>query len=60
MNRIALHALVAAVAICHCAVPVLAHHSASMFDDAKVAEKKGIVKELQWTNPHIWLQVVDR
>jgi hypothetical protein len=38
--------------------PVLAHHSASMFDDAKVVEKKGIVKELQWTNPHVWLQVV--
>jgi hypothetical protein len=29
-----------------------------MFDDAKVVEKKGTVKELQWTNPHIWLQVV--
>ena len=38
--------------------PALAHHSASMFDDAKVLEKKGVVKELQWTNPHIWLQVV--
>ena len=29
-----------------------------MFDDAKVVEKKGTVKELQWTNPHVWLQVV--
>ena len=37
---------------------VLAHHSAAMFDDAKVVEKKGTVKELQWTNPHVWLQVV--
>ena len=37
---------------------VLAHHSSSMFDDAKVVEKKVIVKELQWTNPHVWLQVV--
>ena len=46
-------AIVAALAI-----PVLAHHSASMFDDAKVVEKKGVVKELQWTNPHVWLQVV--
>ena len=38
--------------------PVIAHHSASMFDDTKVVEKKATVKELQWTNPHIWLQVV--
>ena len=58
MNRITLHALAIAVAISARRVPVLAHHSASMFDDAKVVEKKGIVKELQWTNPHIWLQVV--
>lgn len=57
MNRITLHALAAAVAI-SLAVPVLAHHSASMFDDGKILEKKAVVKELQWTNPHIWLQVV--
>jgi hypothetical protein len=37
--------------------PVRAHHSAAMFDDSKVVEIKGIVKELQWTNPHVWLQV---
>lgn len=34
-----------------------AHHSAAMFDDSKVVELKGVVKELQWTNPHVWLQV---
>jgi hypothetical protein len=34
------------------------HHSASMFDDAKVLELNGTVKELQWKNPHIWLQVI--
>ena len=48
-------AVVIAIAV---AVPVFAHHSASMFDDTKVLEKKGVVKELQWTNPHVWLQVV--
>ena len=37
---------------------VLAHHSAAMFDDTKVVEKKAVVKELQWTNPHVWLQVI--
>jgi hypothetical protein len=35
-----------------------AHHSAAMFDDTRVVEIKGTVKELQWANPHIWLQVI--
>jgi hypothetical protein len=40
------------------AAPAVAHHSAAMFDDSKVLELKGTVKELQWANPHIWLQVI--
>jgi hypothetical protein len=35
-----------------------AHHSAAMFDDAKVLELKGTIKEMQWKNPHVWIQVV--
>jgi Family of unknown function (DUF6152) len=35
-----------------------AHHSAAMFDDTKVVELHGTVKELQWANPHIWLQIL--
>jgi hypothetical protein len=54
MTRI-LYALAIAAVL---AVPAVAHHSASMFDDTKVLEKKGVVKELQWTNPHVWLQVI--
>src|SRR5688500_15849686 len=38
--------------------PVRAHHSGAMFDDAKVMELTGTVKEMQWTNPHIWIQVM--
>ena len=38
--------------------PLLAHHSGAMFDREKVVELKGTVKELQWSNPHIWIQVV--
>jgi hypothetical protein len=38
--------------------PAPAHHSGSMFDDEKVVELNGTVKALQWSNPHIWLQVV--
>jgi hypothetical protein len=41
-----------------CGQPIFAHHSGAMFDDAKIVELKGTVKELQWSNPHIWLQVV--
>jgi hypothetical protein len=37
--------------------PGRAHHSAAMFDDTRVVELKGVVKELQWTNPHVWLLV---
>jgi hypothetical protein len=40
------------------ATPTLAaHHAATMFDTTKVVEVKGTVKELQWTNPHIWIQI---
>jgi hypothetical protein len=35
-----------------------AHHSAAMFDDSKVMELKGTIKEMQWKNPHVWIQVV--
>ena len=38
--------------------PLAAHHSAAMFDDDKVVELNGTIKEVQWTNPHIWIQVV--
>jgi hypothetical protein len=55
VNRRILYVLAIVIAS---AGSVLAHHSASMFDDMKVLEKKATVKELQWTNPHIWLQVV--
>jgi len=38
--------------------PLFAHHSGAMFDREKVVEMKGTVKELQWSNPHIWIQIV--
>ena len=37
---------------------VHAHHSGAMFDDAKTLELKGTVKEFQWKNPHVWIQVM--
>jgi hypothetical protein len=51
--------VIAAAALCAATVaPLAAHHSAAMFDDAKVVEVNGTIKEMQWTNPHIWIQVV--
>jgi hypothetical protein len=35
-----------------------AHHSFAMFDMTKSTTLKGAVKELQWTNPHIWVEVM--
>src|SRR5262245_17674715 len=37
--------------------PIFAHHAATMFDSTKVVEITGTIKELQWTNPHIWIQI---
>lgn len=35
----------------------LAHHSFAMFDMAKSVNYKGTVKEVQWTNPHVWVEL---
>ena len=40
------------------ASPILAHHSAAMFDHAKTLTVHGTVTEFQDTNPHSWLQVL--
>jgi hypothetical protein len=50
--------LLAAGVLLIAASPLAAHHSAAMFDDTKVVELSGTVKALQWTNPHVWLQLV--
>jgi hypothetical protein len=34
------------------------HHSFAMFDLDKEVTLQGVVKEFQWTNPHVWLQIV--
>ncbi len=35
-----------------------AHHSFATFDQTTTKTLVGTVKEVQWTNPHIWLQVL--
>jgi Family of unknown function (DUF6152) len=46
--------LVAALALPLVAV---AHHSFSMFEMAKSVNYKGTIKEVQWTNPHVWVEL---
>ncbi len=35
----------------------MAHHSSGMFDKSRVLEVTVTVREFQWTNPHVWIQV---
>src|ERR1700722_14588377 len=35
-----------------------AHHSFAMFDATQTKTLVGTVKQVQWTNPHIWIQVL--
>ena len=35
-----------------------AHHSFAMFDPEKLITQQGVVKELEWTNPHVWLHIM--
>ena len=34
------------------------HHSFAMFDLEKEVTLEGVVKEFQWANPHVWLQIL--
>ena len=40
------------------APPLLAHHSTAEFDYTREVTIEGQVKEVQWTNPHSYLQVL--
>jgi len=37
---------------------VLAHHSYTRFDMNRTVTLQGTIKEYQWTNPHVWIQMV--
>jgi hypothetical protein len=39
------------------ATPAMAHHSFAMFDRDKNVTMTGIVKEFEWTNPHVWIHL---
>jgi hypothetical protein len=43
--------------LCLAAGSAAAHHSFSVFNMQTEIEITGVVKEVQWTNPHIWVWV---
>jgi len=49
-----LNVLAAAIAL---AIPVLAHHSFTMFDQTKQLTITGTVTDFQWTNPHSYIEI---
>jgi hypothetical protein len=49
--------LLAMAALC-VAAPALAHHSFAMFERNKTISIAGVVKEYEWTNPHVWLHIM--
>jgi hypothetical protein len=49
--------VIAAVFIAAAAIPSSAHHSFAAFDVASQKTVTGTVKQLDWTNPHIWLWI---
>ena len=57
MNRVLSFLLIATVAMLT-AGSALAHHSFAMFDQSKAVTIEGTVKEFQWTNPHVFIQLL--
>jgi len=56
MKKIALGTL--ALLLGALAQSVSAHHSFATFDQTKEMKLVGVIKEVQWTNPHIWVQLL--
>ena len=55
--KIGKHVVVAAIAAGCCAAAAQAHHSNAQFDRGKVVKLNGTVRDYQWTNPHIWIEL---
>jgi Family of unknown function (DUF6152) len=51
--------IVAALLGLSCSV-ASAHHSFAMFDLGKDVTVEAVIKEVQFTNPHVWLQILVR
>jgi hypothetical protein len=56
MKRI--HSILIVVGLFFFITTALAHHSGVEFDNTKVVELTGTIKEFQFKNPHTWIQVM--
>lgn len=52
-----LRAVLVSVAVVAAAAPVFGHHSFAMFDLTRRVTVTGVVEEIQWANPHVWVFV---
>ena len=50
--------MITVAALAALAGPASAHHTFAMFDLTKVVTVSGTLKDFQWTNPHVWVEVV--
>jgi len=58
MNRKMTSCLSAGVTMLLMSAALVAHHAESaQFDNANPVEVKGVVKKVEWMNPHIWFYV---
>jgi hypothetical protein len=48
---------VLALSLAAIVAPASAHHSFAMFDPAKMVSQQGVVTQVDWTNPHVWLHL---
>jgi hypothetical protein len=46
------------IALISVTTPSIAHHSFAMFDRSRTVVLQGTVKEVQWANPHTWIQLL--
>jgi len=52
-----IQSLIAGVVLIVSAELAHAHHSYAMFDTTQIVTVRGVLKTLEWTNPHVWLWV---
>lgn len=50
--------LVSAVCVALTSATAWAHHSFAMFDATKDVTLDGTIKDIQWVNPHSWIQLI--
>jgi Family of unknown function (DUF6152) len=55
MNRKLLLAFIFALSGCLISSPLFAHHSSSAYDMSHPVDMKGVVTNMEWSNPHVFI-----